>query len=61
MSIENIKMRGSHEVITDTRTKEYNAQSKKELALKILASMGVRKERAPEDLSLIHISEPTRH
>lgn len=53
MSIENIKMRGSHEVIADTRTKEYNAQSKKELALKILASMGVKKERAPEDLEAI--------
>lgn len=49
MDIKNIKMRNSQEYIADTRSGEFNAGSKKELARKILAAMNVKRERAPED------------
>lgn len=52
MNIENMKVRGSQEYMADTRTGQFNASSKKELAQKILSAMNLKKESvAPEKLA----------
>ena len=52
MNIENMKIRGSQEYAADTRTGQFNANSKKELAQKILAAMNLKANTvAPEKLA----------
>ena len=43
--IENIKLKGSQERIADTRSGEFNANSKRELANKILAALNTKAEK----------------
>lgn len=52
MNMENIKIKGSQEYIADTRTGQFNANNKRELAQKILSALNLKTSSvAPEKLS----------